>query len=127
MTPRREPTDYLRDILDATEKAHRFIVGMDFDAFRSDDKTTFAVIRALEIIGEAVKSVPEDVRARFPGVEWRAAAGMRDKLTHAYFGVDLEVVWRTVKEVLPGFRTDVARVLDTLERDPGDEMNAERS
>ncbi len=74
---------------------------MDFTAFRVDEKTNFAVVRCLEIIGEASKRIPEQIRARYPAIPWIAMAGMRDKSTHDYFGVDLEVVWHTVAVELP--------------------------
>uniref|UniRef100_UPI00262F28BC HepT-like ribonuclease domain-containing protein n=1 Tax=Thermococcus sp. TaxID=35749 RepID=UPI00262F28BC len=69
-----------------------FTSGMDFEDFSKDRKTQFAVIRALEIIGEAAKAIPEDFKKEHPKVPWREMAGMRDKLIHAYFGVDLHVV-----------------------------------
>ena len=102
MNPRRrEFVDYLRDILDAIEKAERFTEGLDFKQFAADDKTSFAVIRTLEIIGEAAKKVPKSVKNRYPSVPWREITGIRDKLIHDYFGVNLEVVWKTVQQDLP--------------------------
>jgi len=93
--------DYLRDMLENAEKALSFVKGMDYEGFRQDDKSMYAVIRAFEIIGEASRQIPEDMRIANPEVPWREMAGMRNKLTHEYFGVNTEVVWRTVQEDLP--------------------------
>jgi uncharacterized protein with HEPN domain len=82
-------------------KALEFTQGLSFSEFASDARTSFAVVRALEIVGEAAKNVPQSFRDRVPAVPWQDMAGMRDKLIHAYHGVDLRVVWRTVREDLP--------------------------
>jgi uncharacterized protein with HEPN domain len=74
---------------------------MDYDSFCTDDKAVYAVIRALEIIGEAARQIPEDVRQSNPEIQWREIAAMRNKLTHEYFGVNTKVIWRTVEEDLP--------------------------
>ena len=74
---------------------------MDFEAFQHDDKTQSAVIRKLEIIGEAVKQIPEEERRQYPQIPWKQIAGMRDKLIHFYFGVDAKLVWQTIKKRLP--------------------------
>lgn len=111
MTPKREFRDYLQDILGAIEKIEQFTADMTFEQFAADDKTAFAVIRALEIIGEAAKNVPEGVRNSYPTIPWREMAGTRDKVIHAYFGVNLEVVWKTVQEDLPAVKPLIARTI----------------
>ena len=104
--------DYLRDILENAEKATRFIEGMSGDDFLQDEKTVFAVIRALEIVGEATKNIPVEVREKYPSIPWREMAGMRDKLIHAYFGVKLAVVWRTVTEDIPALIPMIRGVIE---------------
>ncbi len=98
---KREYEDYLRDMLENAEKALSFVQGMDYDDFCTDDKAVYAVIRAFEIIGEAARQIPEDVRQANPGIQWREIAAMRNKLTHEYFGVNTKVIWRTVHEDVP--------------------------
>ena len=105
MRPERTYKDYLADMLDAISKARRFVEGMTFEEFSADDRTSFAVVRALEIIGEAAKKLPPDIRARQPQIPWREVGGMRDKLSHDYFGVNLAVVWETLANDLPSLET----------------------
>lgn len=114
MTARRDYTDFLRDILEYSEKAERFVEEIDFQAFEGNEEKTLAVIRALEVIGEAARHVPGSLRSQYPEVPWEDMTGMRNILIHDYFGVDLKVVWRTVKEDLPPLRAAVARMLDDL-------------
>ena len=107
-------TDYIRDILDAIDKAAQFAPGDDFDSFVADSKTIFAVVRALEIIGEAAKQIPDGIRAKYSDVPWREMTGMRDKLTHEYFGMKLDTVWKTLKQDLPALRPLMAQMLADL-------------
>lgn len=111
MKPKRVYTDYLQDMLNAAEKAEHFVAGMDLPAFEADDKTTFAVIRALEIVGEAAKKIPKSLRDRYPQIPWREIAGMRDKVVHDYLGVNLRRVFETVRQDLPPLRLVIARIL----------------
>ena len=106
--------DYLEDILDSMKKARGFVEGMDYETFVKDEKTNFAVVRAIETIGEATKYVPDKVRARFPEVPWHDMAKMRDKVIHVYFGVDLQIVWDTVMEDVPRTAPAVQRCLKIL-------------
>ena len=101
MTSNRIYLDYLRDILENAEKALKFIEGMTETEFHRDEKTIFAVVRALEVVGEATKKIPKRVREKYPQVAWREIGGMRDKLIHDYFGVNLGVIWKTVTEDIP--------------------------
>ncbi len=114
MKSTHEYQDYLEDILDAIFKVSKFIEGMTSDKFAADDKTTFAVIRALEIIGEATKHIPEYVKENYPKIPWREMAGIRDKLAHDYFGVNIKVVWKTAIEDLPKLEPKIRQILKEL-------------
>lgn len=111
MTSDRDYGDYLADIRQAANDAREFVNSLDFDQFLRDRRTQLAVIKCLEILGEAAKKIPVDLRARYPDFPWGEAAGMRDKLVHEYFGVDLRVVWRTVHEDLPPLASQVDAIL----------------
>ena len=111
MTPPRTSADFLEDIRAAAMKAQAFVAGMTYDSFAADDKTAFAVVRALELIGEAAKRIPQDVRDQNPDVPWRSMAGIRDKLIHDYTSVNLAIVWKTVMEDLPGLLPQIERII----------------
>ncbi len=108
-------TDYLHDILDMIDKAQRFVAGVDFETFEANDEKVFAVIRALEVIGEAVKFIPLSEREHYPQIPWQAVAGMRDKLIHGYFVVNVRRVWATVARDLPLLQEVVTQMLADLD------------
>lgn len=107
-----EPRDYLRHILVEADYLIARATALDLDAFVADETLRRAFVRSLEIIGEAAKHVPDAFRAQHPTVEWRAMAGMRDRLIHDYFGVDYELVWDVVKTRLPDLRLQVLLLLE---------------
>jgi uncharacterized protein with HEPN domain len=84
---------------------------MTYEEFAVDEKTSYAVIRALEIVGEATKRLPAELKARYPGLPWREMAGMRDKLIHDYFGVNLQVVWETATTEAPSLEAEIRSML----------------
>ncbi len=98
---KREYKDYINDVIEAIERIEKFTKGFTFEEFEKDEKTVFAVVRTLEIIGEAVKNVPVSVKNEHKEIPWKKIAGMRDKLIHEYFGVNNKVVWKTIKEDIP--------------------------
>jgi uncharacterized protein with HEPN domain len=116
MSRPRQYSDYLRDMLDAAEKAEAFLGDLPFDEFAGNAEKVFAVIRALEIIGEAAKQIPDDLRAQYAEIPWRTLAGMRDVLIHQYFGVNLPRIYATVRQDLPSLRIHLARMLAALDQ-----------
>ena len=119
MKPARQVADYVRDILAYAEKAVRFVEEIPSpEVLREDERTLLAVVRALEVVGEAARQIPQSFRKKHPEIPWRGMTGMRDKVIHAYFGVDVEVVWKTVHQDLPPLVDNMRRLL--LEVEPGE-------
>lgn len=112
----RNYSDYVWDILNSIDEIEEFTVGMSFEGFVKDKKTVNAVIRSLEVLGEAAKKIPSDMRERYPQIPWTRMAGMRDKLIHEYFGVDLEIVWTVIKEELPPLRPKIKQMCDEIDK-----------
>jgi uncharacterized protein with HEPN domain len=103
---------YLEDILEAADAVREFTAGLTADDLAADRRTRDAVIRNLEVIGEACKKVPEELRSRSPDVEWRRISGLRDVLIHDYFGIDLDIVWDVVQNKLPELARHIRQMLD---------------
>ncbi|MBD2038864.1 DUF86 domain-containing protein [Leptolyngbya sp. FACHB-321] len=107
----RNTQDYLQDILNTIEIAEQFVAGITFTEFQTDQKTIFAVTRAIEVIGEAAKYIPLALRNQYAEISWKSITGMRDKLIHAYFGVNLEVLWDTVYQDLQALKPVIEQML----------------
>jgi uncharacterized protein with HEPN domain len=101
---KREWEDYLADIIQSMNEVEEFTRGLTYESFMKDRKTINAVIRSLEVMGEASKRIPDEVRAKHSEIPWKRMAGMRDKLIHEYAGVDLETVWDVIQEEIPPIR-----------------------
>jgi uncharacterized protein with HEPN domain len=108
----RDSRVYLEDILEATRKITAYTRSLSKAAFLEDEKTFDAVVRNLEVIGEAVKKLPEDLRAKHPALEWKKMAGLRDILIHEYFGLDAEIVWDIVQNKVPVLDREVRTMLN---------------
>jgi len=104
---------YLDDIIESTAKIKSYIAGMSFDDFLNDDKTIDAVLRNLEIIGEAAKRIPEKIRQKRSDIEWHKVSGLRNLLIHQYSGLDLEIVWQIITQKLPLFEQQIKNILET--------------
>jgi uncharacterized protein with HEPN domain len=108
--------DYVEDVLKAMDDALDFVKDMNYDVFVKDKKTVYAAIRALEIIGEATKNIPSAIKIRYPEIPWKDMAGMRDKVIHAYFGVDLKRVWSTITVDIPSIKPCFEKLLKDNEK-----------
>ncbi|MCX7993046.1 MAG: DUF86 domain-containing protein [Fimbriimonadales bacterium] len=108
---------YIQDILENMDDAESFIAGMDYTQFLGDKRTLNAVLRSIEVIGEAAKRVPDEIRARYPDIPWREMAGMRDKIIHDYLGVDTEIVWYVASQRISELRPLLKQVLEDLRRE----------
>ncbi len=105
---------YLEDILTAIVKIQRFIGTSLFEEFIVDDKTYDAVIRNLEIIGEASKNIPQEVQDNYPAVDWKKVYLFRNVLAHEYFGVDNQLLWDIIQNRLPGLRKEIQGILEKI-------------
>lgn len=107
----RDPEDFLIDILDSIEKIESFIEGFEFEDFSIDDKTIYAVILALEIIGEATKGLPDSLKMEHPEIPWREMSDLRDKMVHGDFGLDLEAIWNIAVEDISSLKPLIIKIL----------------
>jgi uncharacterized protein with HEPN domain len=111
---KRDETVYLQHILDAVTKAESYLLDVDEVAFSQNSLVQDGVIRQIEIIGEATRHLSKELRNKYAYVPWEDIAGMRDKLIHDYFGVDVDKVWLTAIEDLPALKEDVTKILAEL-------------
>ncbi len=110
----REIVDFIQDILDAIDDIEMFTQGLYFEDFKQDRKTVYAVTRAIEIMGEATKNIPDTTRNEYPQVPWKRIAGMRDKLIHGYFGVDMVTLWKAAKQDAPQLKGLISKIKEEI-------------
>lgn len=111
----RDPTVYLSHILECIELVETYTSGLSLGEFEEKQQVQDAVLRRIEIIGEAVKNLPDDLRKGNPQVPWKQIAGTRDKVIHDYLGVDVELIWNVARTLLPELRNQVRAILSSME------------
>lgn len=113
----RDPRLYIEDILEACQKIIRFTTSMDMADFIQDERTYDAVIRNLEIIGEAARNIPVEIQAQWPQINWREITAMRNVVAHEYFGIKDEIIWDMIQKEVPALLKDIIFLLQTYKRD----------
>ncbi len=106
----RGDKEFLSDILESIRRIELYIERMDYGEFLKDIRTQDAVVRNLEIIGEATKRLSEDLRERNPGIPWKNMAKVRDRLIHAYFGINYDVVWQIATNEIPEIKPGIEKI-----------------
>ena len=107
----KRPIDLLLDdICEAIDRIEQYISGMSYDIFSNDRKTVDAVVRNLEIIGEASNRLPDDFKDKHTQIEWYKVVGLRRRIVHEYFGIDLKIVWQILQKDLPAFRDEISKI-----------------
>jgi len=108
---KRGDREFVFDVKEAIERIYAYIGEMDYKAFLKDSKTQDAVVRNLEIIGEAVKNLSKDLKKKYSDIHWKDIAGLRDKITHFYFGIKWDIVWSVIKDKLPEIREKIDEII----------------
>ncbi|MCL5062968.1 MAG: DUF86 domain-containing protein [Nitrospirae bacterium] len=111
MSKKRRDTDFLTDVIEAAERSLQYTKGLTRKKFMSDKKSQDAVVRNLEIIGEATKNLSNSLKTKYPAIPWKNIAGLRDKLIHFYFGIDYNIVWNIVRKELPKIGKQLREIL----------------
>jgi|SRR3990172_1225537 len=112
----REYRAYLEDILDAIRKIEKYTKDLRLNEFKENELALDGVERNLEIIGEAVKRIPDSIKSKKTGIEWKKIAGLRDILIHGYFGIDVEIIWDIIKNKIPALKEKVAEILSEMKK-----------
>jgi len=106
---------YLKDILVAIKKINKYTASLTFERLKRDELLIDAIVRNLEIIGEASKNIPKGIREKHPDIEWKKVCGLRDILVHEYFGIDVQILWDIIKNKLPDLKKKITRVLKSVQ------------
>jgi len=114
---KRDSKLFIKDIIEAMEVIEKFVGNMTFEELKADEKTSSAVIRKFEVIGEAAKYMPNNVKERYKDVQWKSMAGMRDRLIHAYFGIDYALVWSAIKTEFPKLKPKMKKIFLSMEQE----------
>lgn len=113
---KRGNREFISDIKEAIERIKKYTTDMSYEMFLHDTKTQDAVVRNIEIIGEAAKNLSSDFRKKYKHIDWKKIAGMRDKIIHFYFGVKWDIVWAVIKDKIPAFSEQINNILNELKK-----------
>ncbi len=108
--------DRLNHILDAIEKIETYLLGLDSEMFKRNEEKIDAVVRNIEIIGEATNCLDRGLKAKYPQVEWRLATAIRNRLIHGYFDIDADIIWNVTQNDLPKLKTEIEKILEELDK-----------
>lgn len=111
----RNYLDYIEDIVHSISLIEKFTCNIDFPEFVSNEMLNYAVVRGLEIIGEASKNIPDEIKNEYPDIPWNKMSGIRNKIVHEYFGISLKIIWNVAKKELPPLRKPLIDILKSLE------------
>jgi uncharacterized protein with HEPN domain len=111
----KDPTFFINHVKEAIKDIEDFSKGISKDDFLKDKKTQSATIRQIEIIGEAIKNLPDEFKEKYPEIRWRGIAGMRDKIIHHYFGIDVIKIWEVIEKDIPKLKEQINKILEELE------------
>ena len=114
---KRDHKLFIKDIIVAMDSIEKFVGDMTLEELKDDEKTSSAVIRKFEIIGEAAKYIPNKVKGKYKDIQWKSMAGMRDRLIHAYFGIDYNLVWAAIKAEIPKLKPKLKKLLSSMEKE----------
>jgi len=114
MSSKRRDPDYCSDILEAMQRIISYTGGLSYERFMEDKRTQDAVVRNIEVIGEAAKRLSSPLKKQHPAIPWKDMAGMRDKVIHHYFGINYDIVWTVANEEIPRLLPRIAGVLEKL-------------
>ena len=120
MKEKRTIMDYLNDIKEYSEAVIQFTNNITYEDFVKDMKTKFATVRALEVVGEATKNIPEKSRKKYPNISWKAIAGTIDKIAHEYFGIDYQIVWEVSKNKIPELIEEINKIIEIEIKEEGE-------
>ncbi|MCA2721720.1 MAG: DUF86 domain-containing protein [Microcystis sp. M048S1] len=111
----REFRDLLQDILEAICQLEKMTQALSFEEFSTKIEIFLSAVKLIEIIGEAVKNIPDEVRVNYPNIPWKNIAGMRDKLVHEYWAIDEKVVWKVIQNNLPQLKRIIISIIEKLQ------------